>query len=525
MSGALWQGTAYDRRWSLPSLKTFVSILIAPQYVMRWIGASPHLTHLHMINLPLHYLPSALSAAPSLANLTSLGCILLTTDDSDWQPLLSVLETKGAIGRNGRIDTLGVYFAVEGMEPDGILTSLRALDTAIQRFAGVGVSAADTHVTAIPIASWEDHIMTNVISQPHHQAGSSGAAPSFSSAAAACEPPVGGGRRAPLFPNMVSRADDDNDASGEMADRQPTQRPFKLLVYVPSEFDDNLLRLPLTASDVLPKKIVREMARVAKSMKVKTVSSTAPAGSFDDYVFESLTELTIQDSLLTDGVLPSLPAAPCSRFPRLQSVTFVLPSVHLVREGGVRELLEPAKGQVEKIIVALTDFPSRYDTSYGTGQPPPREAAPALLAQLALECLDTIGHVNEVALVFVPAQLDDIEAFRPQTCPINHLFTTPELAARLPSIKELFITTPYCVHGRFGDVQLDFITAVTHNTPGLKKVAFSERVTEQLASERTHPLRHSPAYLASAAVDGALASAGSPFVVVKTDGTELSLER
>ncbi|CEM20461.1 unnamed protein product [Vitrella brassicaformis CCMP3155] len=487
---ALWQGVAKSRRWSLPALKTLVSssLFIAPQNLMSWIKASPHLSHVHVTPISLPLLTSSLSAAPSLVNLTSLGCILLKwTDASSWEPLLSVLEAKWAMGANGRIHTLGVCLEMDDMEPDGILTSLRALAAAIQRLAGVGISAADTQVTAIPkVAPWNDHILSDGVNPPHQQVDSV-AVPSSSSAAAACEPSVGGGRRAPLFPNMVPTDDhDDDNASGEMADAKPPQRPFRLFVRMPSGFDDRLLRLGLTASDVLPKKIVREMARVAKSMKVKTVSSTAPAGSFDDYVFESLTELTIQDSLLTDGVLPSLPAAPCSRFPRLQSVTFVLPSVHL---------------------------------------PPPREAAPALLAQLALECLDTIGHVNEVALVFVPAQLDDIEAFRPQTCPINHLFTTPELAARLPSIKELFITTPYCVHGRFGDVQLDFITAVTHNTPGLKKVAFSERVTEQLASERTHPLRHSPAYLASAAVDGALASAGSPFVVVKTDGTELSLER
>ncbi|CEM26479.1 unnamed protein product [Vitrella brassicaformis CCMP3155] len=506
---------------------------------MRWIGASPHLTHLHMINLPLHYLPSALSAAPSLANLTSLGCILLTTDDSDWQPLLSVLETKGAIGRNGRIDTLGVYFAVEGMEPDGILTSLRALDTAIQRFAGVGVSAADTHVTAIPIASWEDHIMTNVISQPHHQAGSSGAAPSFSSAAAACEPPVGGGRRAPLFPNMVSRADDDNDASGEMADRQPTQRPFKLLVYVPSEFDDNLLRLPLTASDVLPKKIVREMARVAESMEVKAVSSTASAaarGSFGDYVFESLTELTIHESVavpVTSGVLPSVPAVPYSRFPSLSKrVLFKFPSFHLLREGGVRELLAATKGQLEKITVTLTDFPSRYDTSYGTGQPPPREAAPGLLAQLTLECLDASGHVDELVLAFFPntwpvPPAGAVGAGLLHRSPIYHLFATPELAARLPPIKQLTLSTPYCVHDRFGNVQMDFIMDVINNTPELKKVEISEVLTALMQNAHFGLLRHFPAYLASAngAVDEALASAGSPFVVVRADDTRLTLER
>mmetsp|Transcript_35970 Transcript_35970/g.103353 ORF Transcript_35970/g.103353 Transcript_35970/m.103353 type:complete len:628 (-) Transcript_35970:210-2093(-) len=537
MSGALWQGTAYDRRWSLPSLKTFVSILIAPQYVMRWIGASPHLTHLHMINLPLHYLPSALSAAPSLANLTSLGCILLTTDDSDWQPLLSVLETKGAIGRNGRIDTLGVYFAVEGMEPDGILTSLRALDTAIQRFAGVGVSAADTHVTAIPIASWEDHIMTNVISQPHHQAGSSGAAPSFSSAAAACEPPVGGGRRAPLFPNMVPTDDhDDDNASGEMADAKPPQRPFRLFVRMPSGFDDRLLRLGLTASDVLPKKIVREMARVAKSMKVKTVSVAAPAaarGSFGDYVFESLTALHLWSwPTLTLPPLPPLPplasAGPGvrpSRFPQVtkMGLELRLSSMAALEASGIKPFLSEVEGQVVNLCV-ITEAP-QHDGD-GVSDVEARIGTARGMAEVLIECIRTLGVSQLERLAWEHAANSEREiASLPSACyPQHQLFTTPALAARLPLIKHLSIGMPYCVHERFGDVRLDFMMAVINNTPGLKKVEFRESVQMpdmMLEGE----LRHSPAYLASAAVDEALASAGSPFVVVKTDDRTLTLER
>ncbi|CEM29367.1 unnamed protein product [Vitrella brassicaformis CCMP3155] len=525
LCGALWQGAAHDRRWSLPALKTLVSssFSIAPRYLMSWIEASPHLTHLHVRLFGLPFFTYFLSAAPSLTNLTSLGCILLTeTNPSSWEPLLSVLEAKGAVGR---IETLGVCLDVVGLEPDGILTILRALDTAIRRLAGLGISAADTQVTAIPVTSWDDNIMTNVVNQPHHQVDS-GASQSSSSAAAVCEPSVGGGRRAPLFPNMVPTNDHDDDASGEMADKKPAQRPFKLLVYVPSSFDERLLRLDLTDTDVLAKKIIREMARVAESMKVKTVSGAAPAarGSFGNYVFESLTELTIEDSLaVTNGVLPSLPAAPCNRFPRLQSVDFLLPSIHLVREGGVRELVAPVKGQLKRAILCLADFPSRYDTSYGTGQPPPSEAAPGLLAQLALECLDVTGHVDQVGLSFLPTQ--PIGAFRPETCPINHPFTTPELAARLPSTKKLVVSIPYCVHDRFGDVQTDFIMTVINNTPDPERVIFSEDVTQDLVSFNQLQVRHSPAYLASGAVDGALASAGSPFVVVKTDDTELTLEQ
>ncbi|CEL99659.1 unnamed protein product [Vitrella brassicaformis CCMP3155] len=493
---------------------------------MSWIEASPHLTHVHVTPISLPLLTSSLSAAPSLVNLTSLGCILLeATNASFWGPLLSVLEAKGAVGRNGRIHTLSVCIDVDDMEPDGILTSLRALATAIRRLAGEGIWAADSQVTAIPVTSWEDHIMANVVNQRDHGADST-AAQSSSSAAAVCEPSVGGGRRAPLFPNMVLTDDHDDDASGEMADKKPTQRPFQLLVCTPDSFDERLLRLDLKAFDVLPKKIVREMARVAESMKVKTVSVAAPAaarGSFGDYVFESLTQLIIKDSLLTNGMLPSLLATPCNRFPRLRIVFIMTPSIHLVREGGVRELLEPAKGQVEKIIVALTDFPSRYDTSYGTGQPPPSEAAPGLLAQLALESLDVTGHVDKVVLDFMPAQ--PIGAFRPETCPINHLFATPELAARLPPIKALIISTPYCVHDRFGSVQTDFIMTVINNTCRLMTVQFGEEVTQHLVVGSPHLLRHSPAYLASAAVDDALTSAGSPFVVVRTDDNTLTLER
>ncbi|CEM26317.1 unnamed protein product [Vitrella brassicaformis CCMP3155] len=411
------------------------------------------------------------------------------------------------------------------MEPDGILTTLRALATAIHRLAGVGISAADTHVTAVPEASWNDYILASVVNQTRQQVDSVAAVRSSSSAAAACEPAVGGGRKASLFPNMVPRDDHGDDASGE-ADKKPTKRPFQLLVLTPASFDQQLLRLELTSSDVLAKKIIREMARAAESMVVETVSSAAPAadrGSFRDYVFESLSLLTIEESVdIPDAVLPSLPATPYSRFPRLKTVCFEVPSIHLIRQGGVRELLAPIKGQLEKIIVALTDVPSGYDTSYGTGQPPPREAAPGLLAQLTLECLDTIGHVDQVVLIFMPDD-DDIKAFLPQMSPLYHLFTTPNLAARLPPIRQLIINTPYCVHDRFGDVRLEFITAVTDNTRGPQRVIFSEGYTQELLSP--HLLRQSPAYLSSAAVDEALASAGSPFVVVKSDDNTLTVGR
>mmetsp|Transcript_19355 Transcript_19355/g.55507 ORF Transcript_19355/g.55507 Transcript_19355/m.55507 type:complete len:281 (-) Transcript_19355:480-1322(-) len=188
-------------------------------------------------------------------------------------------------------------------------------------------------------------------------------------------------------------------------------------------------------------------------------------------------------------------------------------------EGAVRASQGPAQ---KKIIVTLTDTPSRYDTTYGTGQPPPREAAPGLLAQLTLECLDTIGHVDQVVLIFMPDD-DDIKAFLPQMSPLYHLFTTPNLAARLPPIRQLIINTPYCVHDRFGDVRLEFITAVTDNTRGPQRVIFSEGYTQELLSP--HLLRQSPAYLSSAAVDEALASAGSPFVVVKSDDNTLTVGR
>ncbi|CEM26315.1 unnamed protein product [Vitrella brassicaformis CCMP3155] len=60
LCGALWQGVAHDRRWSLPALKTLVitSFPIAPQYRSTWIKASPRLTHLHPC------FTSSLSAAP-----------------------------------------------------------------------------------------------------------------------------------------------------------------------------------------------------------------------------------------------------------------------------------------------------------------------------------------------------------------------------------------------------------------------------------------------------------------------------
>ncbi|CEM26337.1 unnamed protein product [Vitrella brassicaformis CCMP3155] len=536
--GTLWQGAAYDRRWSLPALKTLVvSFPIAPQYFRSWVKASPHLSHLHVTPFPLPHLTSSLSAAPSLAGLTSLGCIDLTaTDASSWQPLLSVLESKGAVGRNGRIHTLGVCIDVEDMEPNGILTSLRALATAIHRLAGVGISAAVPHVTVIPDVSvipgapraWDDHIMANVINHPR-QVDSVAARPS-SSAAAACEPSVGGERRAPLFPNMVP-TDDHDGASGEMVDKRPTQRPFQLLVKTSPLFDDRLLRLGLTASDALPRKIIREMARMARSMVVKAVSIAAPAtgsGSFGDYVFESLDNLTICGSpAITNCVLPSLPAAPRSRFPRLETVCFKSPSIRLIRQGGVRELLMPVRGQLTRTRIELRNTPSSYDTSYGSDDdPPPPEAAPDLLAQLILECLKTTGHVDKVILRFRTIHmLADIAEFRPQTSPINHLFTTPNLAGGLPPIRELFIETPCCVHDRFGDVQTDFIMAVIRNTPGLKKVEFSDHMTQALVRNLTpHLLRHSPAYLATAAVDEALASAGSPFVVVFSDDTTLCLK-
>mmetsp|Transcript_19355 Transcript_19355/g.55511 ORF Transcript_19355/g.55511 Transcript_19355/m.55511 type:complete len:82 (-) Transcript_19355:902-1147(-) len=47
-------------------------------------------------------------------------------------------------------------------------------------------------------------------------------------------------------------------------------------------------------------------------------------------------------------MLPSLLATPCNRFPRLRIVFIMTPSIHLVREGGVRELFEPVKGQLKK---------------------------------------------------------------------------------------------------------------------------------------------------------------------------------
>jgi len=500
---------------------------------MCWIRASSRLVHLHVKLINIHNLRRALSVVPSLKNLTSLGCALTQgTDALSWQLLLSVLDDKGAIGRNGRIHTLGVCVEVtvpvdeEEAALANTLDSLRALDTAIHLLAGVGISAADTQVTAIPIASWEDHIMTNVVNQPHHGIQSS------SSAAAVCQPSVGGGRRAPLFPNMVPTDDhDDDNASGEMADAKPPQRPFRLFVRMPSGFDDRLLRLGLTASDALPRKIIREMARMARSMVVKAVSIAAPAtgsGSFGDYVFESLDNLTICGSpAITNCVLPSLPAAPRSRFPRLETVCFKSPSIRLIRQGGVRELLMPVRGQLTRTRIELRNTPSSYDTSYGSDDdPPPPEAAPDLLAQLILECLKTTGHVDKVILRFRTIHmLADIAEFRPQTSPINHLFTTPNLAGGLPPIRELFIETPCCVHDRFGDVQTDFIMAVIRNTPGLKKVEFSDHMTQALVRNLTpHLLRHSPAYLATAAVDEALASAGSPFVVVFSDDTTLCLK-
>ncbi|CEM00074.1 unnamed protein product [Vitrella brassicaformis CCMP3155] len=545
IDGSLWAAVAYSRLWRLPSLKVFVSSGCHPQLMMRWLEHTPHLAHCEVETANALYFITVLRAVPSLKSLTSLGVIDI---DDKFAPsldtFLRLLEDKGAIGRSGHIESLSVLPSFsrvdtdeEGQQQeddrdvqrDRVLAALRALAVFVDRIAGSGISAGpNTQVTAIPRSSWYDKVTSKMLKSTA-QSDSTGPAAS-SSTAAADNSGQTASRKAPLFPNMVPRGDADGASTSQpVAEITTTRRPFQLLIYMPPHFDDKLLRLDLKASDVLPKKIVREMARAAEVMAVEATSSSAASGrgSFGDYVFDSLAGLQICDPAeMTDAVLPLLPDAPCSRFPRLQRVFFRFPSFHLIREGGVRQLLSPVKGQLPKAVVFLIDAPSRYDTNYGTtAQPPAREAAPGLLAQLAVECLEATGQVDEVELDFMPVIPDEIDRGLPHTSPFYHLYKTPSLMARLPTMKHLTIDSPYCIHGQLGNLQIDFIMAVITNTHGLQQVTFSERMTGAVHDRYPNRLQHYPAYLASAAVDETLASAGSPFVVVSADDTTLTLKR
>ncbi|CEM00592.1 unnamed protein product [Vitrella brassicaformis CCMP3155] len=533
LAGALWADAAYSRAWTLPAIKAFVGVWESetiPQHVQQltgWIQASKSLTHVHSCDIDPSDLAEALSAAPSLTHLTTLGCIgIQGTDASSWEPLLSVIEKQGAVGR---IESLGIWYNLpvsadtEDLQEDpavyeGIRASLSALEGVVRRLAGRRISAADMEVTAIPVPlgvmasrRWSEHVMANVVRRtPHvdHNAAQSSASGSNQTA----------GRKGALFPNMVPR-DGDGDASGRgaEADSTPTQRPFQLLIYMPGIFDDKLLRLDLTASDVLPRKVIREMARVAPCLHVRSAPSHQDAlrGSLGDCVFESancLKLLVNQPSHVLPLVPPPL-SSRVRRFPKLTVATVHAssPSMEALDTMGIRPFLREVGGPPEEVVIGVGD---------GSLDPQTEMARARGLAEFSVECISEMGvsRLRTFALVHCHATTTA------EVTVLPHLLTTPRLAARLPPIQLLALASPYCVHDRFGTVQMDFIMSVVNSTPGLQRVVFKS-MTEIVESQLPGRLWHYRAYLATAAVDEALASAGSPFVVVSADDITLTLAR
>ncbi|CEM33002.1 unnamed protein product [Vitrella brassicaformis CCMP3155] len=525
IAGVLWDGCAYARRWRFPALKSFsvcddesriTSLAISDldhRYIESWVSGCS-LAYLDVPNLEAPSMLRVLRSLSSVRQLTAFGVLEMgdpveVTEVGEW------LEEQGVGGGKGRVEAVLCRFNIE---PSLYLANASALSGLIGRVAGEGISPdpADAIVAILPPNPSHGDPNDPPPSQPRNR---------YPIAQHLFEVPAGD----PIAhdtPHLFDRSHS----------RGVKKRPFTVALDRP-EFVDDMLRVDWRRSDALGLRIAQELARHSRRLDITPVGEGDVArdvmqkGTFGGFVFESVTSLTItgQHEGGTEYILPAMPPLPSSpapscpspspsaRFPRIHELHLFCPVEHMLSDqGGLQPILHEVRGRIRSLHVTQRDVLAHAADANWHG-------LPVALASVMLRCLKAVHSPALESLEHSFEAMDALEHspfYLPfyRRSPIYQLYMTPSLVAELPPIPSLKLEMPYSVFDSSGKIQLDLILAVVSKTPGLRRVEFIEKRLVTWTSPEGYlaigPSKDRyPSYLATTAVDEALAAAGSPFVV------------